>query len=274
MKKLLFFFTFMFFCFSVAFGQSLSDNEKAKAALQKKLIEEYHKECANKLNYYTPEWQECLDAMIAKDSTVAYFWQQKGMPYFKKQQYEIGLRYLDKAVELDPDSWQGYRAYLKCVFVKDHHGAIEDFEACKKRHANGYEMDHSYDFYIALSYLQLAEYKKAENLFRQELEEMAKSSGENFLHHLDIFYYGIALYEQKEWQLAIEQFDRALKKYPEFSDAKYYKSFALKRLGKEEEARKLYLEAKKDFEEGYTINEDNVIYEIYPYQVTSRRYVF
>jgi hypothetical protein len=29
----------------------------------------------------------------------------------------------------------------------------------------------------------------------------------------------------------------------------------------------LIKKAKKDFEEGYTINEDNSLYELYPYQV-------
>ena len=37
--------------------------------------------------------------------------------------------------------------------------------------------------------------------------------------------------------------------------------------GKKEEANKLILEAKNEPKDGYFINEDNAIYETYPYQV-------
>lgn len=58
-----------------------------------------------------------------------------------------------------------------------------------------------------------------------------------------------------------------MNQYKQFSDAKYYKAKALDYLGKFEEASILIKEAKNDFEEGYTINEDNVLYEVYPYQI-------
>jgi len=37
--------------------------------------------------------------------------------------------------------------------------------------------------------------------------------------------------------------------------------------GQNNQGVELMREAKKDFENGYTINEDNAIYELYPYQV-------
>lgn len=110
------------------------------------------------------KWQECLDAGLKKDSTVAYLWQQKAMPYFKAKKYEIGMEYLDKAMLYDRKNWLPYRAFIKCIFTKTYREAIIDFEICKKLYGNSYVMDHTYNFYIGISYLQLNKYKKAEEL--------------------------------------------------------------------------------------------------------------
>lgn len=114
-------------------------------------------------------------------------------------------------------------------------------------------MDHTYDFHIALSYLQLNEFEKAERIFKQDTDNQKQLLGE--AHHLDLFYYGISLYEQNKFKESIEIFNRALKQYPEFSDVKFYKGIAMIRIGESKElANKLIEEAKKDLEKGYTIN--------------------
>jgi hypothetical protein len=62
----------------------------------------------------------------------------------------------------------------------------------------------------------------------------------------------------------IIEFDKALKKYIRiFSDAKYYK-ICLARL----ESKKCihFIQKLKMLKKGYTINEDNTVYETYPYQ--------
>ena len=49
--------------------------------------------------------------------------------------------------------------------------------------------------------------------------------------------------------------------------SRFYKAVCLKKLGKPEEA-KIYDElAEKNGRRGFTINEDNAIYERYPYQM-------
>ena len=71
--------------------------------------------------------------------------------------------------------------------------------------------DHTYQFHIALCYLQLNEYKKAEAIFKTDIIAQEKQWGE--AHFLDIFYYGISLYEQGMWEEAILQFDKSLEQY-------------------------------------------------------------
>jgi tetratricopeptide (TPR) repeat protein len=210
---------------------------------------------------------EELDKGLKLDSTIAYLWQQKAMPLFKQGKYEVGMNFIDKAVLYDRDRYQDYRAFIKCIFAKTYKAAILDFEDCKKRVGNGYVMDHSYDFHIALSYLQLNEFEKAEQIFKKDIDTLRASKGDDWVHHLDLFYYGISIYEQKRYEEAIKIFDLALLKYPEFSDVQYYKALCLLYLGKFEEGKVLISLGKENFNNGYTINEDNVSYEKYPYQI-------
>ncbi len=234
---------------------------------QEEIIDEYLKNGAWKHESYSREWQEEINIGLAKDSTIAYLWQQKAMPMFKQGKYEIGIKYIDNAVKYDRQHWQNYRAFMKCIFAKSYRDAITDFKDYKKRYGYGYVMDHSYDFYIGLSYLQLNEFKKAEEIFQKDYEYQLNEKGEDWLHHLDLFYFGISKYEQKNYEGAIEMFDRALKIYPQFSDVLCYKAEALRRIGKVKEGNELTKDCKLFAEKGFTINEDNVKYENYPYQI-------
>lgn len=59
----------------------------------------------------------------------------------------------------------------------------------------------------------------------------------------------------------------ALEIYPTFSDVQAYKAICLHKLGRKEEAAELNKQAELNGKAGNTINEDNVIYERYPYQI-------
>lgn len=189
------------------------------------------------------------------------------MPLFKQRKYELGMAYIDRAVRYNRREWQEYRAFIKCVFAKTYRDAIEDFEDCRARYGNNYVMDHSYNFYIAISKLQLNEFVEAEALLAAEVERQTQEHGANWVHHLDLFYLGISKYELGKYEEAIAVFDRALALYPEFSEVLYYKGNCIGRLGNKTEAAQLTEAAKQYGKEGYTINEDNAMYESYPYQI-------
>ncbi|OIV42373.1 tetratricopeptide repeat protein [Flavobacterium johnsoniae] len=233
------------------------------------IVEEFLTNCAEKHNYVIEmsEWQTCLDQGLKKDSTVAYLWQQKAMPYFKCKKYEIGMPYLNKAVFYDKVRWLSYRAFMKCIFSRDYKEAIIDFDEAIKSYGNSYVMDHSFNFYKGLCYLQLNEYEKAEKLFDDYVNDIYKNR-QQLEHPTAYFYQGIAKYELKKWDEAIAIFDKALKIYPEFSDAKFYKAICWFKQGKsKEEITTLIDSAREDAKKGFSINEDNTIYETYPYQI-------
>lgn len=252
-----------FFFTLLSFGQ-VSTNKAHDA-----IVEEFLTNCAAKHNYVfeMTEWQNCLDQGLKKDSTVAYLWQQKAMPYFKCKKYEVGMSFLDKAVLYNKQEWLPYRGFMKCIFSKNYKDAIADLEECIKLYGNGYRMDHTYSFYIGLCYLQLNEYAKAEKVLDDYVNDIYKNR-QQLEHPTAYFYQGIVKYELKKWDEAIAIFDKALKIYPEFSDAKVYKAICWLKEGKpKEEVVALIDAAKEDAKKGFSINEDNAIYETYPYQI-------
>ncbi|AOR27193.1 hypothetical protein FORMB_01310 [Formosa sp. Hel1_33_131] len=243
---------------------TLSKEDREK---QEVIFIEHLQNGAWKHSLYSQEWQEEIDKGLAKDSTIAYLWQQKAMPLFKQAKYEIGMEFIDQAVKYDPLRWQDYRAFIKCIFAKTYEDAIVDFEDFQQKFGYGYVMDHSYDFYIGLSYLQLNKFETAETYFQKDYEYQFNEKGEDWLHHLDLFYFGISKYEQKKYVEAIELFDKALEIYPTFSEVQIYKSYCLRKIGKLIEASELQELGEINGRNGNTINEDNVIYERYPYQL-------
>ncbi len=239
----------------------------ARQAHEDSIVNTYLREGAWKHSYLSPQWQEWVDKGIAADSTIAYLWQQKGMPLWKTRKYELATAATERAVGYDSIQWIDYLAYCKCIFSKDHRSALRDFAAARRIKPGGYVMDHSYPFYESLCYLQLNRYDSALTVLKREIERGEAEKGASWTHYLDMMYMGIAYYECGDDVKAIGWFDKALERYPRFSDVKYYKGRALIRSNREEEGRALMREGKKDFEAGNTINEDNVIYEPYPYQV-------
>lgn len=257
------------FVASKCFGQTNPISTDEIKVKQELIIKESLENGAWKHIMFSKEWQDQIDLGLKKDSTIAYLWQQKAMPYFKLRKCEIGMPFIDKAVNYDPQKWQPYRAFIKCIFAKTYKNAINDFNDCIRKFGNGYVMDHTYSFYIALSYLQLNEYEKTERLLKEYNEDIFKNR-QGLEHPTALFYYGISKYEQQKWEEAILEFDKALKIYPDFSDVKFYKAMCFLKMKKKNEAMLLLDQGKIDSEKGFTINEDNTIYEKYPYQVIWR----
>lgn len=235
-------------------------------AHQDSIIAKYLKRGAWKHSMFSKEWHDEIDKGLAEDSTVAYLWQQKAMPLFKQRKYEYAMPFLDKAVQYDKH-WLDYRAFMECIFAKQYRRALIDFEVAKKLNGDVYVMDHSYDFYRGLCYLQLNLFDSALLALHSEIEKAEREQGKGWVHFLDIFYLGVAYYELQDYDKAIATFERCLKSNPVLSDAKYYYGCALIRKGDEVKGKAFINEAREDAKEGKTINEDNAIYEPYPYQV-------
>ncbi|MEG0929009.1 tetratricopeptide repeat protein [Chryseobacterium sp.] len=226
----------------------------------------------SKVSIFSVQHQQYLDSILAILPKEAFFWQQKAMPLFKQKKYELGMMYLDKAVELDKTNhYKEYRAFIKCLFQKDYMSALNEFKELSKENENGAVMDHPYGFWMGLCYLQLNQF----DLSRQFMEK-AVSFGRkyNVVNPYEMFYLGVIEYETGNYSKAIEYLDISLKHYKGFADATYYKALSLAKQNKGEEAKALFLESKESFEKGISFNEGNSLYETFPYQVSRFTYAY
>jgi len=137
---------------------------------------------------------------------------------------------------------------------------------------NHNEISHTYNFYIALDYLQLNRFDEAKAFLlkskEQQFEGFPDDPPHEACHYMDWFYLGITEMELKNYEEGIKMFDTSLQVYSNFDDAMFYKAICLNELGKKEEATATFDKAIENKEN--TINEDQVFYEIYPYQAFHR----
>ncbi len=235
---------------------------------KEEIIEKYLKNGAWNHHYLDQEWDEWINKGINEDSTIAYLWQQKALPLWKQQKYELAKTYYNKAVALDRKQWLSRFAYLKCIFANDYSEALSDFNAYKKEYGTIFEQDHLLEFYIGLCHLQLNQYDEAINVLEENIIILETQYGVDWVHYLDRFYLAIAHYENKNYSNAIVELNKVLEEYPKFSDAQFYKGLCLAYLGKKDQAIPLMEEGKSNYGSGYTFNEDSNLYEKFPYQVT------
>lgn len=221
---------------------------------------------------YSVKRQVYLDSALSITPKNAYLWQQKAMPLFKMHKYEIGQPYLDSAVKYNPKKWLDYSGFMKCIFSKNYRSAIADFEAARALNGNAGVMDHPYDFYEGLSYLQLNMFDSCIYYIDKCIQYKTKANGSEWVHPLHWFYEGIAWYEKEDYTQAIRCFDSSLSLYKNFADVQYYKALCLSRSGREEESLVLMKEGRENMRKGYTLTEDSIIYELYPYQVTTKKF--
>ncbi len=246
----------------------VSVEKKVDKKTQNKIIDRYLKKGAWQHHYLTKEWEEWIDKGLKEDSTIAYLWQQKALPYWKQTKYSQAIQFYDKAVQYDRQKWLSRLGFLKCIFAKNYNDALIDLITYKKEFGTTYEQDHSLEFYMALCYLQLNQYDNALVLLKETIGKEEIEHGTTWVHYLDRFYLAITYYELNDYEKAITEFDKVLKEYPTFSDAQYYKSLCLKYIDKYEEAKLLMSKGKLNYENGNSFNEDSSTHETYPYQVT------
>ena len=268
--KIIFKILILFFPF-LLFSQN-SNMMKELDVTQKKIFLELVAKDA-KVSLFSGQHQLYLDSLIAILPKEPFFWQQKAMPLFKQKKYELGMKYLDKAVELDSTiHYREYRAFIKCVFQKNYTESLEEFNYLTKINGeNGIIMDHPYSFWMGLCYLQLNEFDKAKKFIEKSIAFGQKN---NFVNPYELFYLGIIEYEKGNYQNAINKLNKSLEQYENFSDAKYYKALSLINLNKKEEGEILLLEANNDFRNGFSFNEGNSLYEQFPYQVNNFMFVY
>jgi len=236
---------------------------------QDSLVAHYLDRGAAKYGYLDPRWTQCCDSLIALCPTIAVAYQHKAVPLVKDGKWAEAFVLEDKAVALDPRTWLAYRGFLKVIKTKDYAGGLADFQQAARLNPNGREMDHTYPFFEGLCHLETGRYALAEADFKRDIALQKASAAEANVHFNSLFYLGVLYFERKNYALAGQYLQQCLRQYPQHPDASYYLALAYRAEGRKAAARQRLTFAQECLSKGYQLNEDNIVYENYPHQITS-----
>ena len=274
------FFIYSIFSMSISinidsYGQTqTSSNEKNNLSITDSLNFKRFIDSVGKCPLFSINRQNYLDSLLMIKNHDPNIWQQKAMPLFKQRKYELGLPYLDSAVKYDDrfHHFLEYRAFMKCIFQKNYRESIVDFKQVLNVNGNQHSiMDHPYKFYLGLCYLQLNKFDSAEYYMQSVINDELKGRNDELTHYMHWFYLGIIKKEKEQLDSASLCFEKCLKSYSQLPDAIYYNAYCKKQpIGGAEFMKQLELSFNYS-NKGYSINEDNAIYEPYPYQISKHQ---
>src|SRR6188768_2890865 len=92
-------------------------------AERKKMSLEYLENGEKNYNQGSPENMELIEIAIKLDPENSSAWRELSVPYLKRGLPHEWKPLFDKAVEVDPKMWQGWRGYLKLFFYRDYESA-------------------------------------------------------------------------------------------------------------------------------------------------------
>jgi len=147
--------------------------------------------------------------------------------------------YYTKAVEADPEEWQGYMAYCWLYFYRDYETALEAIDTYDALTPNfvDYPQATSVDYMRGICYLKLGEVKKSIHFMEKHLSSEIKSVGPEYVDAMPYLLLGIAYYENGQLEKSDEIFRQGLKHNANTADLHYYHTHTLAELGREEEAK-------------------------------------
>ncbi len=219
-------------------------------------------EGAKEYYQFSREFQEIYDEAIRKCPYFASAYHSKSVAYLKSGDFINWKKLIDKAVELKPKDYLGYRGWCRFEFFRDYKGAIKDIEALDSlvNYDIGYSSDGAYHLEIAraICYKELGQKKKAIDIIQSKLKDDKYQEG-----LYDYFHLGVLYLEEKEYEKSIDALNKQ-NEHNNNAENHYYQALAYKHLAKKEEymnklhkAKELYLKGIK-MQGGYSTYVDKV----------------
>jgi tetratricopeptide (TPR) repeat protein len=198
--------------------------------------------------------QYYLAKSLEADPTFARALLQTALPHLQKGEFAIGFKYLNKAVELEPLEYLGYRGCAKLYYLHDSDGALKDLVELDSMTPNFTDAPWGRDIYYTMG---IAEKRRgnlgeALRLFDHSIANTTKQKGEDWVDVKVFLYRGIVKLELENFSGAIADFEKGIFYFDKFMEAYYYKGKALLELGDVKAACFNFKKAKSCFEAGYS----------------------
>ncbi|CAM1363529.1 Tetratricopeptide repeat-containing protein [Tenacibaculum soleae] len=162
----------------------------------------------------------------------------------KAGDFENGFKYLNKAVELEPEIHLGYRGWIRLRKMRDFEKALIDFNRLDSLTPKFVDAPwgENIDFLRGECYFGKKNYQKAIESFNLNV----KNNKEDWVDIHTFVYLGLCEYKLGNYEKAISEFQRALKQ-SEFTPESYFGiAKAYKKLGEIEKAKENLLNAEKN----------------------------
>jgi tetratricopeptide (TPR) repeat protein len=162
----------------------------------------------------------------------------------KSGDFKKGFKYLNKAVELEPEMHLGYRGWIRLRKMRDFDKALSDFERLDSLTPKFIDAPwgENIDFLRGECYFGKKEYKKAIELFNLNV----KNNKEDWVDIHTFVYLGLCEYKLGNYEKAISEFERALNQSEYTTESFFGISKAYYKLGNIEKAKENILEAEKN----------------------------
>lgn len=144
---------------------------------------------------------------------------ERSVAFNKRGEYATGFKYLDKAVEIEPNKHLGYRGYMKLRFLRNYKGALVDFDRLDSLTPGVVDAPwgEDIDFLRGESYYGLENYAKAIECFQRSVN----NQGVDWADVQTFVYQGLCNYELANFNAAISSYEAALEQYEQTCEAYY-----------------------------------------------------
>ena len=237
------------------FSMSCAQNEWYKKELSEETKKQYAPQVRGGRVYYyqgsVPEQLQIREAMKL-DSTDAGTWREFGTSRVKRGILDETYYYYNEAVKRNPGKWAGFRGYLYLYFYRDFERAIADFNYNDEVLGEvSYSQGQHHDYMRGIAYYGLKEYETALRYFEKYTSAVTSEEGEEWVDVYAFLYKGLTFANLRQWNDAMDEFDKALKYYPNLSDCYYHKARILTYQKDYQEALEVLDQAELFLKQGY-----------------------
>jgi tetratricopeptide (TPR) repeat protein len=177
-------------------------------------------------NFPQGSWQSQAfhDELLKQCPQLAYSWWAKSIPYLKRGEFARWREYLDKAVEIEPKEYLGYRAGCLFDFMRDYDAVLADLDRLDSLTDNpylGYNASGDFDLRVfrAIALRETGRMDEALSTFVQLIEDNIKH---NRISRNDYFFYATSLLKNKDIYAAIRALDKAKELDANYAEIDYY----------------------------------------------------
>ncbi|SFW38743.1 Tetratricopeptide repeat-containing protein [Sinomicrobium oceani] len=160
---------------------------------------------------------------------------ERSVAFNKAGDFQTGFQYLDRAVDLNPREYLGYRGWIRLRKMRDYEKALSDFNRLDSLTPNFVDAPwgEDIDFLRGECYFGKKDYTHAIKLFERSIE----NQGEDWADVQTFVYLGLCHYELRNHEKSIKEFQRALKQSDKICEAYFGLAKVHLRLGEKEKAK-------------------------------------